>query len=89
MGEGDEDEKLRNTTLNSLKLADKHGLKSIALPAIGGGRFGFPLERCARVMLSTVIPYLKSESGLEKVVFCVFGKENFDTFHRELQAQQG
>ena len=88
MGEGNEDEKLRNATLNSLKLADEYGLKSIAFPTISGGRFGFPLDRCARIMLSAVIPYLKSNTGLEKVVFCVFGKENFQVFHRELQAQQ-
>ncbi|MFC1928989.1 macro domain-containing protein [Chloroflexota bacterium] len=87
MGEGNEDEKLRNATLNSLKLADEHGLRSIAFPAISGGRFGFPLDRCARVMLSTVIPYLKGNTGIERLVFCVFGKENFEVFHRELRAQ--
>ncbi|MFC2005588.1 macro domain-containing protein [Chloroflexota bacterium] len=88
MGEGDEDEKLGNATLNSLKLADEYGLKSIALPAISAGRFGFPLDRCARIMLSTVIPHLKGNTGLESVVFCVFGKQNFEVFQRELQTQQ-
>ena len=46
MGEGNEDEKLRNATLNSLKLADEHGLKSLAFPAISAGIFGFPIQRC-------------------------------------------
>ena len=31
MGEGNEDEKLRNATLNSLKLMDKHKLKTLFL----------------------------------------------------------
>ncbi|MFC2052256.1 macro domain-containing protein [Chloroflexota bacterium] len=88
MGEGNEDEKLRYAMLNSLKLADEYGLKSIAFPAISGGRFGFPLDRCARVMLSVVIPYLKGDTGIERLVFCIFGKENFEVCHRELQAQQ-
>ncbi len=88
MGDGNEDEKLRSATLNSLKLADEHNLKSIAFPAISAGRFGFPLDRCARIMLSTVIPYLKSNTGLERLVLCIFGKENLQVFHRELQAQQ-
>ncbi len=87
MGEGNEDDKLRSATLNSLKLADEYDLKSIAFPAISAGRFGFPLDRCIRIMLATVIPYLKGNTGLERVVFCVFGKENFQVFQRELQAQ--
>ncbi|MDZ7265147.1 MAG: macro domain-containing protein, partial [candidate division KSB1 bacterium] len=58
MGEGDEDNKLRQATLNSLKLADQHQLKSIAFPAISTGIFGYPLDRCARIMLSETINYL-------------------------------
>ncbi|HEX59534.1 MAG TPA: macro domain-containing protein [Methanomicrobia archaeon] len=84
-GEGDEDEKLRNATLNSLKLADERGLKSIALPAISTGIFGFPMDRAARIMLSTAIEYLKGETQLERVVFCLYGKEAFETFRKTLE----
>ena len=55
MGEGDEDRKLRDATVNSLKLADEHGLRSLAFPAISTGIFGFPLGRCAQIMLSAAI----------------------------------
>ncbi|MEJ2272856.1 MAG: macro domain-containing protein [Candidatus Bathyarchaeota archaeon] len=48
-----EDEKLKDATLNSLKLADKNNLKSITFPAISTGIFGFPKDRCAVIMLST------------------------------------
>lgn len=84
-GEGDEDNKLKNATLNSLKLADEHKLKSIAFPAISTGIFGFPIDRCAKIMLSTTIEYLKGETRLEKVVFCLFGKEAFQTFKQQLE----
>jgi len=87
LGEGDEDEKLRNATLNSLKLADEHKLKSMAFPAISTGIFGFPLDRCATIMLSTTISYLKGSSGLKRVVFCLFGNEAFQVFERELGKQ--
>jgi len=85
MGEGDEDEKLRNATLNSLKLADKHGLKSIAFPAISTGIFGFPISRCAEIMLRTAIEYLHGRTSLERVVFCLFGQDNYDVFARQLK----
>jgi O-acetyl-ADP-ribose deacetylase (regulator of RNase III) len=85
MGKGDEDNKLKNATLNSLKLADEHNLKSITFPAISAGIFGFPIERCAEIMLRTTIDYLKGKTGLKKVVFCLFGKESYSVFETALK----
>jgi len=82
MGEGNEDEKLRKATLSSLKMADKHSFKSIAFPAISTGIFGYPMDRCARIMLSTTIQYVKGKTGLEKVVFCLFGKDAYEVFEK-------
>ena len=84
-GEGDEEEKLRNATLNSLKVADVNGLKSIGFPAISTGVFGFPIERCAEIMLSATIDYLQGETGLERVVFCLYGEEAFGVFEGVLE----
>ena len=84
MGEGDEDRKLRNATLNSLKLAEKHGIKSIAFPAISTGIFGFPKDRCAKIMLRTAIDYLKAGSSIERVVFCLYDDETYQIFAEEL-----
>jgi O-acetyl-ADP-ribose deacetylase (regulator of RNase III) len=84
MGEGDEDAKLGNATLNSLKLADEHKLKSISFPAISAGIFGFPIEKCAEIMLKTTIDYLKAKTGLQRVVFCLYGRESYAVFERQL-----
>ena len=87
MGEGEEDEKLENATLNSLKVADENNLTSIAFPAISTGIFGYPIDRCAIIMLSTTIGYLSGETGLKKVVFCLWGDEAYNTFESELKQQ--
>jgi len=87
MGEGNEDEKLKNATINSLKVADDNGLKSIAFPAISTGIFGYPLDRCAHIMLMSTIEYLQTEkSGLGEVIFCLFGTEAFDMFQKTLRS---
>jgi O-acetyl-ADP-ribose deacetylase len=86
-GEGDEDRKLRNATLNSLKVADENNLKSITFPAISTGIFGYPLDKCATIMLSTTIEYLKGQTDIEKVVFCLYTSPVFDTFVAELSRQ--
>ena len=87
MGEGQEDEKLKNATLNPLRLADENNLKSISFPAISTGIFGFDIRRCAEIMLQTVIDYLKGESSLERVVFCLFGKVNYEVFENQLKQE--
>jgi O-acetyl-ADP-ribose deacetylase (regulator of RNase III) len=81
MGEGDEDRKLADATRNSLKLANEKGLASITFPAISTGIFGFPKNRCARIMLTTVAETLKQEdTSLTEVVFCLWGEETLQVF---------
>ncbi len=86
MGEGDEDNKLRNATLNSLKLATEHNLTSIAFPAISTGIFGFPKDRCADIMLKTTIEYLKQhKTSLKRVIFCLYDDETYNIFQETLK----
>ena len=53
-GEGDEDAKLAAAVSGSLRLAERLGLRSIALPAISTGIFGFPRLRAAQVILGAI-----------------------------------
>ena len=84
MGEGNEDEKLKNTIINSLKLMDEHELRNIAFPAISTGIFGYPIEKCAKIMISTAKEYLSGETQIEEVVFCLYSKPDFKIFKKEL-----
>jgi O-acetyl-ADP-ribose deacetylase (regulator of RNase III) len=84
MGEGDEDRKLHDATFNSLRVADGAGLKSIAFPAISTGIFGYPAERCSRIMLGTVVNYLQGDTGLRRIIFCLYSRETYDVFEGEL-----
>ena len=87
MGEGNEDEKLKNATLNSLKTADENNLKSISFPAISTGIFGFPIQSCAEIMLKTTIDYLKGQTALKKVIFCLFGQDSYKVFENQLNKE--
>jgi O-acetyl-ADP-ribose deacetylase (regulator of RNase III) len=83
-GEGDEDRKLASATLNSLKIAERQGLRSIAFPAISTGIFKFPVERCAKIMLSTAISYLRGKTALEKVIFYLYDTNTYEVFRETL-----
>lgn len=81
-GEGQEDEKLAATVAGSLRLADRLELRSIALPAISTGIFGFPKERAARVILNALRSYFESTpaSGLELVRLTLFDGPTVEAF---------
>jgi O-acetyl-ADP-ribose deacetylase (regulator of RNase III) len=76
---------LENATQNTLQLAVDHGLKSVALPAISTGIFGFPIERCAGIMIDTTHKYLKKNNAPARVIFCLWGKENYRVFKRKVK----
>lgn len=84
MGEGDEDSKLKTATLSALKLTDRDGIKTLTFPAISTGIFGFPMDRCAEIMLRTTIDYLNGETDIEKVTFCLDGKGAYKIFQAQL-----
>jgi O-acetyl-ADP-ribose deacetylase (regulator of RNase III) len=85
MGEGDEDRKLSAAVRSSLALADRHGLKSVAIPAISTGNFGFPVERCARILLTEVHRYLQGGTKLSRVIVCLYDEATWKLFARELR----
>lgn len=64
----------------ALRMADEHHLRSVALPAISTGIFGYPMEEAAEVMLRAAIEYLQGETGLERVVFCLYGRPAYEVF---------
>lgn len=84
-GEGDEDRKLAAAVRSSLALADRNGLRSIAMPAISTGSFGFPADRAARITLTEIYRYLQGGTKLQRVVVALFDPEAFGVFRRELR----
>ena len=72
-GKSNEDELLASCYRTALSLAGKHGLSSIAFPAISTGVYRFPLDRAARIAVGTVVKELAG-ADLQRVVFCCFNK---------------
>ena len=87
MGEGDEDDKLRRAMNSVLKLATENGLTSISVPAISAGIFGFPKDRCAKILVNETVAFLKNgpKSALRLVEFCIFDQEAYAFFKSEFE----
>ena len=73
-----DEDTVRRTTRRCLELADELGAETLALPALGTGVGGFPLDRCAQAMTDVVAAY--EPDSLRRVVFAVFGEEARQAF---------
>jgi O-acetyl-ADP-ribose deacetylase (regulator of RNase III) len=77
---------VRRTTESCLSLADDLGAESLALPAFGTGVGGFPLDECARIMVSTARAH--QPGSLQRVIFAVFGPDARKAFEAGLAAER-
>ena len=59
--------------------------KSVAFPALGTGVGGFPLDECARIMISEVRQHSAEKTELERVVFALFDQFAYQAFKQELE----
>jgi O-acetyl-ADP-ribose deacetylase len=94
MGEGNEDYKLRKSVRSSLLLASERGFKSISMPAISSGIFGFPKDRCAKILVEESKTFLQDSnndntstnntiSTLDIIEFCIFDNETLVCFKNQ------
>jgi len=75
---------IRGATASTLAVADELGARSLALVAFGTGVGGFPLEDAARIEVEEVRRHLAAGSGLQLIVFAVFGAAARQTFEQAL-----
>lgn len=69
---------------NSLQLADHHGARSIAFPAISTGVFGYPMAEATAIAVRTVTQHLSGNTRLELVKFVCFSEADLAVYRREL-----
>jgi O-acetyl-ADP-ribose deacetylase len=88
---GNEDVELAAAVMGSLRVADELNCSSAALPAISTGIFGFPKDRAARIIFSSIEKYFaeNSSSALKTVKLVLFDQPSVDVFIKTWQNQQG
>ncbi|RXK87786.1 O-acetyl-ADP-ribose deacetylase [Chlorobaculum sp. 24CR] len=69
---------------NSLKLADERHCRSIAVPSISTGAYGYPVEQAAAIATQTVREALADASGIDEVLFCCFSDYDLEVYQKAL-----
>jgi O-acetyl-ADP-ribose deacetylase len=83
-GDGDEDALLASCYATSLRLAQQHGLTSLAFPAISCGVYHFPVERAAGIAVRTVRDTLPSCPSVRQVLLVAFEQKTASLLQRAL-----
>jgi O-acetyl-ADP-ribose deacetylase len=81
-----QDFKLSKSIQSSLSLASDNSYKSISIPAISSGIFGFPKDRCANILLDESIKFLQNNNTpLETIEFCIIDDETLFHFKNKFK----
>jgi O-acetyl-ADP-ribose deacetylase (regulator of RNase III) len=80
----DEDDLLASCYRVSLELAQQHGVRSIAFPAISCGAYRFPIDRAAKIAIATIRDALMSYAELESLLIVAFDKQVENAVRRAL-----
>ncbi len=79
-GHRGEAELLAGAYRRSLELAVEHGCRSIALPALSTGAYGYPMDQASRVALATTREFLLERALPELARFVLFGPGAYGAF---------
>ena len=83
-GKDDEPQILSNCYRNSLELAVKNEVKTLAFPAISCGAYGYPIEEAAHIAFKTTHEFLAMSDEIQKVIFVVWGEDVYDAYRQIL-----
>ncbi|MBN2408055.1 MAG: O-acetyl-ADP-ribose deacetylase [Elusimicrobia bacterium] len=78
---------LRKCHYKSLRLASDNKVKTIAIPAISTGVYGYPADEAASIAISSTVDFLKYDDTVKLVRFVLFDKDKYDVFRKELEKQ--
>jgi len=79
-----EDDSLASCYRNSLELAERHGARTVAFPAISTGIYGFPLERATTIAVRETLAFLRDHPAIEQVTFVCFSENAAQAYRAEM-----
>ncbi len=83
-GDKNEEKLLEGCYRNSLGLAVKHHIKTIAFPSISTGVYRYPIEKASKVGLKTIHDFLQQHGSIEKAVIVCFSQNDYDVYRENL-----
>lgn len=83
-GGGGEGKLLGSAVAAALERAEELGAKSVALPALSTGVYGFPIGRAAEISMREARRFAAGASSVQRIVFCLFDDASLAAFQQTL-----
>jgi len=83
-GGEDEPQLLASCYRRAIELAQQHGCRRVAFPAISAGIYGYPLDQAAAVAIAATSQALDKHPGIEEARFWLFDQRVYDAFEGAL-----
>jgi glucose-6-phosphate isomerase len=84
-GKSKEDKLLASCYKNSLELAVKNNIFTIAFPAISTGVYRFPIERAAMIAIQEIKNFLNANSLMQKIILVCFNDEIYQAYLKAIK----
>jgi len=85
-GNHDEERLLADCYRHSLDVAAENSIRSVAFPSISTGVYSFPVDRAAKIAVSTVNQYLREHAGVfDRVVWILFDERTEYFYRHEIE----
>jgi O-acetyl-ADP-ribose deacetylase (regulator of RNase III) len=85
-GDQGEAERLAACYRNSLLIAARQQLRSIAFPAISTGVYGYPKAAATAIAVRSVRAFVAAQPDFDEIVFCCFSETDRQLYRQELDA---
>ena len=85
-GRNQEDDKLQKCYRNTLNLASKNKIRSIAIPNISAGIYKFPKEKAAEIAIRTIKDFVEADNSVSRIQFICFDDENHEIYQEKLRS---
>jgi len=79
-GESEHEALLESTFRNTLIKAEELGARTIALPAISTGAYGYPADQCARILVRVISKFAEKAQVLKEITVCLYDSRTYEVF---------
>ena len=83
-GRHGEPELLADCYCNSLELAQRYGIRTIAFPSISTGVYGYPFDQACTVALDTISTFLSTDTQIQQVLLVCFSRADYDHYDQAI-----
>ncbi len=86
-GKSGEAEQLASAYRSAFTIAAENELKTVAVPSISTGAYGYPVQDAARVAIGAALEFLATHPTVELIRFVLFDAQAFNTYRQQLEEQ--